>query len=159
MHIKNKVQMLLSKICSMEYYVVLKFDMQKMLQISYFHFESFLLLFTVVWDSFCKGIIVITSQISRSVNWLRGSRLVRTVPRKRTGSWGMIQSLKRRSWRPMVVISMPSTKILPPAGSTNLNNALISVVLPLPVRPTTPTLRPPSNRHVIFFNTSGEWGR
>ena len=49
MQIKNgRRDLLLSKICSMEYYVVLKFDMQKMLQISYFHFESFLLLFTVV---------------------------------------------------------------------------------------------------------------
>ena len=59
----------------------------------------------------------------------------------------------------MVVMSMPSTKILPPAGSTNLNNTLISVRLPFPVHPTTPTLRPPSNQHAIFFNTDGEWGR
>ena len=46
-----------------------------------------------------------------------------TVPMKRTGSWGMTDSLLRRSSRPMELVSTPSMVMVPAAGSTSLNRA------------------------------------
>ena len=56
-------------------------------------------------------------------------------------------------------MSSPSTRILPLEGSTNRNKALISVVFPLPVLPTTPTLVPSSKVQVISLRTNGAFGR
>lgn len=64
-----------------------------------------------------------------------------------------------KSFKPMEHISSPSTRIFPLAGSTKRNKALISVVLPLPVLPTTPTLLPSLNVHVIPLRTNGAFGR
>lgn len=44
-----------------------------------------------------------------------------TVPLNRTGSWGMIDSLLRRSANPMSLMSTPSITIEPPQHSTNRN--------------------------------------
>lgn len=50
----------------------------------------------------------------------------------------MIESRDRRSSRPRTEISTPSIRTLPPASSTNLNNATPREDLPEPVLPTTP---------------------
>ena len=47
----------------------------------------------------------------------------------------------------------------PLVGSTMRNKALISVVFPLPVLPTTPTLLPSLNVQEMPFKTNGEFGR
>lgn len=100
-----------------------------------------------------------TSQISRSEYWPFGSRLVRIVPSKRVGSWGIIDSRVRKSFNPISLISTPSIKIRPPDASTNRKSARTNVLFPLPVRPTTPTLVPPSMIRVMPFKTSGVLGR
>ena len=51
---------------------------------------------------------------------------------------GMIVSLDRRSWSPILEMSMPSITIFPPALSRIRNKAKVSVDLPAPVRPTMP---------------------
>ena len=51
---------------------------------------------------------------------------------------GMIVSLERRSCSPIVAISIPSIKILPPALSRMRNKAKVRDDLPAPVRPTIP---------------------
>lgn len=51
---------------------------------------------------------------------------------------GIILSLPRRSWSPIVDMSIPSIIILPPDLSTILNRQFESVDLPAPVRPTIP---------------------
>lgn len=45
----------------------------------------------------------------------------------------------RRSWSPIVDISIPSIIILPPDPSRTLNKQFVSVDLPAPVLPTIPT--------------------
>lgn len=64
-----------------------------------------------------------------------------------------------KSFRPREQMSMPSIVIVPLTGSTKRNKALMSVVFPLPVLPTTPTLVPPLNVHVIPFRTRGAFAR
>lgn len=49
-----------------------------------------------------------------------------TVPTNRTGSWGIIVSLVRRSSKPTVQISTSSMKMVPEAGSTRRNRAMPS---------------------------------
>lgn len=53
----------------------------------------------------------------------KGSKLYRTVPKNSTGSCGIIDSLDRRSSKPIVEISIPSISIDPSANSTILNSA------------------------------------
>lgn len=101
----------------------------------------------------------ITSQISSSVCSDNGSRLYLTVPPKRVGSCGMIPKWDLRSWSPIVQMSRSSTMIFPSVGSTKRKRVLIRVVFPLPVRPTMPTLCPPSMLQVIPWRTSGAPGR
>ena len=98
-----------------------------------------------------------TSQTSVSECSPRGSRLPRTVPSNRVGSWGIMLNLDLKSCRPMVEMSSPSITILPPTGSTMRNRACISVDFPLPVRPTTPIFLPPQNVHVTPCSTIGKW--
>lgn len=99
-----------------------------------------------------------TSQISSSVCWLNGSKLNRTLPLKRVGSWGIIPKRDLRSWSPIKHISTSSTVIFPSAGSTRRKSAPIKVVFPLPVLPTIPTLSPPSNVQLIPWRISGASG-
>jgi len=103
--------------------------------------------------------VLLTSHISWSECRPRGSKLLRTVPLKSVGSWGIILNLVLRSFRPMEQISNLSISILPPAGSTRRNNELISVDFPLPVLPTTPILFPAAKVQVIPLRTSGAFGR
>lgn len=46
-----------------------------------------------------------------------------TVPMNSTGSCGMMDSLLRRSFRPIAEMSTPSIRMVPAAGSTILNRA------------------------------------
>jgi hypothetical protein len=66
-----------------------------------------------------------------------GSKFFRREPENKTGSWGMIAILDRKSWRPIDLLSMPSI-IICPSGSASLNKEAISDDLPAPVRPTMP---------------------
>ncbi len=67
----------------------------------------------------------------------KGSRFFRREPENKTGSWGMMAILDRKSWRPIVLLSTPSM-IMCPSGSANLNNEAINDDFPAPVRPTIP---------------------
>lgn len=67
----------------------------------------------------------------------KGSKFLRKEPENKTGSCGMIAILDRRSWRPIVLLSIPSI-ITCPSGSANLNSDAISEDFPAPVRPTIP---------------------
>jgi len=69
-----------------------------------------------------------TSQIGLSSCSPRGSIFERTVPRKRVGSCGMIPRRDLKSRRPIMLMSSPSIRMRPPAGSTSRNKALIRVV-------------------------------
>lgn len=64
-----------------------------------------------------------------------------------------------KSFNPKEHMSSPSMSILPFSGSTRRNKALINVVFPLPVLPTTPTLVPSLNVRVIPLRTNGVFGR
>jgi len=55
-------------------------------------------------------------------------------------------------------MSIPSTIILPPTGSTRRNKAPIRVDFPLPVLPTIPILFPPLKVQLIPCSTSGALG-
>lgn len=101
----------------------------------------------------------IPSKISSSEYKPIGSILLRTVPWKRIGSWGMIPNQDLRSWRPSMQTSIPSIIIFPPEGSTSLKNTWIRVDFPLPVRPTTPIFSPPWMLRVMPLRTRGELGR
>ena len=76
---------------------------------------------------------------SRSASWWspKGSRQLRSVPEKSTGSWGMMTSPRGRraltSRSGTVERSTPSTRMRPPAsGSTSRNSAAAIVDLPAP---------------------------
>jgi len=77
---------------------------------------------------------------------------------KRVGSWGIMPKLDLKSWRPIDDMSIPSTIIFPPTGSTRRNKAPIRVDFPLPVLPTIPILCPPSKVQLIPCSTSGALG-
>lgn len=97
------------------------------------------------------------SQICSSLFWRKGSRLdlqnknlpqlldsfcsknqggaarwyyYLTVPLNRTGSWGMMDSLLRRSASPMRLMSTPSIRMEPPQHSTSRNRATPKEDLP-----------------------------
>lgn len=53
-----------------------------------------------------------------------------TVPRKRTGSWGMTDSLLLKASRPMWAMLTPSMMMDPPLSSTSLKSATPSEDLP-----------------------------
>jgi len=81
------------------------------------------------------------------------------LPLKRVGSWGMMLSLVLKSFNPIEHMLTPSIRISPLEGSTKRNKALISVLFPLPVLPTTPTLLPSLKVQVIPLSTNGALGR
>lgn len=98
-----------------------------------------------------------TSQISWSECSSRGSRLPLIVPSNKMGSWGMILRRLRRSWTPIVEISILSITIRPLDGSTKRNSAWIKVDLPLPVLPTIPIFFPPGKQQVTPRSTKGRF--
>ena len=67
----------------------------------------------------------------------KGSKFLRNEPEKRTGSCGMMEILERRSCSPMLLVSIPSMKILP-SGSVSRKREAIKDDLPAPVLPTIP---------------------
>mmetsp|Transcript_27578 Transcript_27578/g.34120 ORF Transcript_27578/g.34120 Transcript_27578/m.34120 type:complete len:243 (+) Transcript_27578:556-1284(+) len=81
-----------------------------------------------------------TSSNLASSKSLNGSRFVRIVPEKRTGSCGITAIFDRSIFRPTLVISIPSIVMEPLLSSTILSNDTIRVDFPAPVLPTTPTL-------------------
>ena len=97
----------------------------------------------------------LTSHIRSSEYSFSGSRFLRTVPSNIVGSCGMMLSLDRKSWRPILQISTSSITIVPSLGSTMRKRACINVDFPLPVRPTTPTFFLPGIVQVMFFKTDG----
>ena len=70
-------------------------------------------------------------------------------------SWTNLLSISSQSLSSLEEV-MPSTMIVPPAGSTRRNKAPMRVDFPLPVLPTIPILCPPSNVHVMPLSTRGE---
>jgi len=85
----------------------------------------------------------------------KGSRLLRRVPLKSTGSWGIIAILDLRVFNPIFEMSTPSIVILPEDSltirwdfsaltySARRNKATVMDVLPAPVLPTMPIFSPP----------------
>jgi hypothetical protein len=61
---------------------------------------------------------------------LKGSRLERMVPEKRTGSCGMMATFLRRSSVPILLTSTPSRRMVPAKISVRRKSATASVVLP-----------------------------
>jgi len=110
------------------------------------------------FSTICK-VSSFTFHISSSEYRPRGSRFVLMLPLKRVGSWGIMLSLILKSFNPIEQMFIPSIRISPLEGSTKRNKALISVLFPLPVLPTTPTLLPPLNVQVIPLRTNGALGR
>lgn len=80
------------------------------------------------------------------------------VPSKSVGSWGMMLSRVRKSFRPIKLMSTASIVILPPEASTSRKRASTRVDFPLPVLPTTPTELPPLMVTDMPFKTSGVFG-
>ena len=69
-----------------------------------------------------------------------GSNFLRKVPEKRNGFCGIIEILERRSWRPIVPVSIPSIISLS-SGSVIRKRAEINGDFPAPVFPTIPILK------------------
>ena len=87
--------------------------------------------------------------------WSKGSRLKRTEAEKMTGSCGMMPRRARSTLSGTVRASTPSMKMVPPASSWMRNSAIISELLPLPVRPATPIFSPPLTLKLRPLSTSG----
>ena len=68
--------------------------------------------------------------------------LSRTVPANSSTSWGISATRRRSSASGMSAIGTPPSRTVPSVGSTSRSSRRENVVLPLPVRPTTPTERP-----------------
>mmetsp|Transcript_3084 Transcript_3084/g.4417 ORF Transcript_3084/g.4417 Transcript_3084/m.4417 type:complete len:297 (+) Transcript_3084:643-1533(+) len=110
------------------------------------------------WSTLAKRTATKASKISSFVDKPNGSKHSRSVPAKRTGSCGMMFSplgRPRTSDKPSDDRSMPSNDMQPDSISTNRNSAAVIVVLPAPVRPTTPHRRPGGTLNVKSFNANG----
>jgi hypothetical protein len=73
----------------------------------------------------------------------------------------LLQTLTTRdlkSWIPILEVSIPSIKILPCTGSTNLKILMANVDLPLPVLPKRPIRSLAPSWKETFFNTGGSSG-
>ena len=114
---------------------------------------------TATYFSIICKVSSLTFHISSSEYRPRGSRFVLMLPLKSVGSWGMMLSFVLKSFNPIEHMLIPSMRMSPLDGSTKRNKALISVLFPLPVLPTTPTLLPSLNVQVIPLRTNGALGR
>ena len=88
----------------------------------------------------------------------KASRLLRMVPEKRTGSWGIIARRERRACSFILEISRPSMWIDHSLASRKRNKASVKDDLPAPVRPTTPIRSLRSTRKVKPLRTGGRSG-
>ena len=77
--------------------------------------------------------------------------LSRIVPSNSSTSWGTSATRRRSSAIGMSAIGTPPRATVPWVVSTSRSSSRENVVLPLPVRPTTPTDRPPA------MSTSTSW--
>mmetsp|Transcript_10861 Transcript_10861/g.23957 ORF Transcript_10861/g.23957 Transcript_10861/m.23957 type:complete len:224 (+) Transcript_10861:65-736(+) len=84
----------------------------------------------------------------------RGSKFDRSVPVKRTGSWGTKPIALLKVPSPIFVVSTPSNKIRPVLGSKTLNKAQSRLDFPQPVVPQIPTFVLGSKVTVTPFKTS-----
>mmetsp|Transcript_4582 Transcript_4582/g.6476 ORF Transcript_4582/g.6476 Transcript_4582/m.6476 type:complete len:201 (-) Transcript_4582:1407-2009(-) len=106
-----------------------------------------------------RSLILQTSSafnIAASEYSLSGSKLIRKVPRQRYGSCGITATCRRKAFPLNVWMSVPSILIHPDSGSTNRNNDCISVLLPQPDLPTTPSFVPPGTAKETSLRTSGK---
>mmetsp|Transcript_21198 Transcript_21198/g.64680 ORF Transcript_21198/g.64680 Transcript_21198/m.64680 type:complete len:239 (+) Transcript_21198:505-1221(+) len=96
---------------------------------------------------------------SASVRSSKGSRFMRKVPVKSTGSCGIMASRERSSLSGNVAVSIPSMVMVPSRISPMRKSATRIEDFPAPVRPTIPTFS--EGRMVKFksLNTSGKPGR
>mmetsp|Transcript_11549 Transcript_11549/g.40386 ORF Transcript_11549/g.40386 Transcript_11549/m.40386 type:complete len:203 (+) Transcript_11549:612-1220(+) len=95
------------------------------------------------------------SHTSASLYCLNGSRLSRTVPENSTGSCGMMARLRRSVVRPRFAQSWPSSETEPLSTSTIRYSVSSNELLPLPVRPTTPTFSPACTVNDTDLSTRG----
>mmetsp|Transcript_3292 Transcript_3292/g.10314 ORF Transcript_3292/g.10314 Transcript_3292/m.10314 type:complete len:293 (+) Transcript_3292:286-1164(+) len=95
------------------------------------------------------------SQHCSSVCSSNGSRLRRSVVLNSTGSCGTMAMRERRSCRPMAEMSSPSMNTERAPGSTRRQMATMRLLLPAPVRPTTPIFSPARTSKVSPLSTSG----
>mmetsp|Transcript_13515 Transcript_13515/g.21086 ORF Transcript_13515/g.21086 Transcript_13515/m.21086 type:complete len:228 (-) Transcript_13515:652-1335(-) len=110
------------------------------------------------WSTLAKRTATKASKISLFEDKPNGSKHSRSVPAKRTGSCGIILSpfgRPRTSDKPKDARSTPSNNIRPDSISTNRKSAVVIVVLPAPVRPTTPHRRPGGIVNVKSFKAKG----
>mmetsp|Transcript_26008 Transcript_26008/g.88999 ORF Transcript_26008/g.88999 Transcript_26008/m.88999 type:complete len:271 (-) Transcript_26008:521-1333(-) len=84
-----------------------------------------------------------------------GSRLRCSVPAKHSASCGTMLRAERRAPRGRDLVSRPSSVTRPLSGSTVRNSAASSVLLPLPVRPTTPRRSRGDTSKVTPLSASG----
>ncbi len=98
------------------------------------------------------------SRSSSSVCSSKASRLLRTVPENRTGSWGMIARRDRKALSFIFETSRPSMWMLPCRASRNRNSARVNELLPAPVLPTTPILSLGATLKVTPLRTGGRSG-
>jgi hypothetical protein len=122
----------------------------KALKDSYFCFDSSRLIITTrMWTIFLQLFIIF---IFHKAITLYSLLLPANI-------WEGILQLTFKSFNPIEHMFRPSMRISPLEGSTKRNKALISVLFPLPVLPTTPTLLPSLNVQVIPLRTNGALGR
>mmetsp|Transcript_58791 Transcript_58791/g.119695 ORF Transcript_58791/g.119695 Transcript_58791/m.119695 type:complete len:297 (+) Transcript_58791:958-1848(+) len=122
---------------------------------------------TTMWSSFFSSAVIgpcsptLSSTAHSSASWYcsSGSRLRRTVPLYMNGSCGMMDIFERKCCTPSVRVSTPSIVTRPPSGSTIRKSASSIDDLPLPVRPTRPTLSPAPMLNETPRSTSGCSGR
>mmetsp|Transcript_6977 Transcript_6977/g.10005 ORF Transcript_6977/g.10005 Transcript_6977/m.10005 type:complete len:221 (-) Transcript_6977:474-1136(-) len=94
---------------------------------------------------------------SSSLAVSNGSKLYRTVFENMTGSWGMILKFSRSVCVPISPIFTPSISMHPFSCSISeiRKRAIIKLLFPLPVLPTTPTFSPPLIVTFKSFKTRG----
>lgn len=108
-----------------------------------------------VWSSATRDSAWLSSASAYSPN---GSRLSRIVPEKSTGSCMTMLKRRRSSFRGTDAMLIPSIRIRPPLSSAARNRLDARLLLPLPVRPTTPIFSPGLIVKLTPFSTVGSSG-
>mmetsp|Transcript_26822 Transcript_26822/g.64594 ORF Transcript_26822/g.64594 Transcript_26822/m.64594 type:complete len:255 (+) Transcript_26822:202-966(+) len=115
--------------------------------------------FSSCWgSSWAKPVLSSAASTLASPCSPHGSRLLLTVPFMSTGSWGMAITARRSRSKPIPPSATPSIRTHPSQGSTSLKRHAMRLLLPLPVRPTTPAFWPPSIVNDTPFRANGKSG-
>ncbi len=97
------------------------------------------------------------------MNWAIESRTgvytLKNLPSNNAASCGIIASRRRRSIRPIVLVSSPSMLMCPSSASIMRNKESVNELFPAPVRPTTPIFSCGLISRVMFFKTKSSPGR